>query len=98
MGLGKTCHHQEIGGREFAGKHFWSAVTLIVLPPWRLTRLVPAILVLDDDVKLSLKSGQTIPSIKILGGFKLVIYRFRFENVGVSEGNYRKINGFELIL
>jgi hypothetical protein len=34
-----------------AGKHFWSAETLIDGPPWCLTRLVSAVLILDDAQK-----------------------------------------------
>jgi len=38
-----------------------ACIALIVLPPWRLTRLVPDRLVLDDDAKLDQMTTKTIP-------------------------------------
>ena len=43
--------------RGSAGKHFWSAWTLIDGPPWCLTRLVSAVLILDDVYSV-LDSGR----------------------------------------
>jgi hypothetical protein len=41
-----------------------ACIALIVLPPWRLTRLVPDILILDDIAILLTKIPAAIPLIK----------------------------------